>query len=191
MRKWICGLLALFLAFSAAGCRIETETKHGESSSYYFYYTDMSETKLEREPYEPEEVSVDYMMADLMQRLNSKAMEGDNVNLLPAEVTINSYRIEETTLTIDFSSSYAKMSKAREVLVRLGIVKMFLQVPGIESVVFTLDGTELLDSREQPVGAMNLASFADFSEAGDTSSYCRGTFTLYFTDKTGKRIFYD
>ena len=189
MRTKICSLLALFLVLSAiTGCTVETEKKKEESSSYYFYYVNMNETELEREIYEPKEVSTEYMMVDLMQRLNNKAMEGDNVNLLPADVTINSYRIEEAALTIDFSGSYADMSSAREVLVRLGTVKTFLQVPGIESVRFTLDGAEFLDFREQPVGAMTMSSFADFSEIGDTSSYCRGSFTLYFTDKTGTRL---
>lgn len=48
--------------------------------------------------------------------------------------------------------------------VRAGVVKSFLQVPGITAVRFTVENEELLDSRGNPVGDMTEDTFADLQE---------------------------
>lgn len=189
MKKLICMLLsAVLLCMPLAGCTVEVqEDKKEVANKFYFYYMDADATTLRREEYKPEEPSTEFMLKELMQRLNRKAMEGERINLLPEEVEINSYTIAENALVIDFNGSYNKMSRAREVLVRAGVVKTFIQVPGITSLEFTVNGRELLDSREQPVGSMTNADFMEFT-GDDTDSYCSETFTLYFTDKKGKKL---
>lgn len=163
------------------------EEKKDAGNRYYFYYINKDATGLAKEQYIPEEESADFMLKDLMQRLNNKAMEGERINLLPEEVEMSSYTISDSALVIDFNSSYSKMSRAREILVRAGVVKTFLQVPGFTSVQFTVNGKELLDSREQPVGSMNSNYFSELS-GNDMDAYCYGTFPLYFTDKSGKKL---
>lgn len=189
MKKWIYMILSAVLScILLAGCKVEVpEEKKEAGNSYCFYYINKDATELLKENYTPEEESGEFMLKDLMQRLNNKAMEGERINLLPEEVEMTSYNIAETTLVIDFNSSYHKMSRAREILVRAGVVKTFLQIPGVSSVQFTVNGKELLDSREQPVGSMTSTSFAEVTGT-DADSYCYGTFTLYFTDKTGKKL---
>lgn len=187
MKKLMSILLSAVLACALlAGCTVETREEK-EAARYYFYYLNKDATGLEKEQYLPSEESADFMLKDLMQRLNNKAMEGERINLLPEEVEMTSYNIAESTLVIDFNSSYQKMSRAREILVRAGVVKTFLQVPGFTSVQFTINGKELTNSREQPVGNMTSSSFANLS-GSDTDAYCYGTFTLYFTNKAGKKL---
>lgn len=189
MKKLICMILSAVLScILLAGCKVEVrEDKKEAGNSYYFYYINRDATGLEKEKYEPEEESADFMLKDLMQRLNNKAMEGERINLLPEEVGMTSYNIADSTLVIDFNSNYYKMSRAREILVRSGVVKTFLQVPGFSSVQFTVNGKELLNSKEQPVGSMTNTTFAELSGT-EPDAYCYGTFTLYFTDKTGKKL---
>lgn len=189
MKKLIWMILSAVLScILLTGCKVEgQEEKKETGNSYYFYYINKDATGLEKEKYEPKEESADFMLKDLMQRLNKKAMEGERINLLPEEVEMTSYNIVESVLAIDFNNNYYKMSRAREILVRAGVVKTFVQVPGVSSVQFSVNGKELLDSREKPVGSMNNASFTELS-GKDTDSYCYGTFTLYFTDKTGKKL---
>ena len=79
------------------------------------------------------------------------------------------------------------MSAAREILVRAGVVKSFLQVPGITAVRFTVENEELLDSRGNPVGDMTEDTFAEFT-GNEPDAYCSNTFTLYFTDKEGTHL---
>lgn len=189
MKKIVSMILSVVLMCAAlTGCTVETREDNKDAANrYYFYYLNKDATGLAREKYIPEEERADFMLKDLMQRLNNKAMEGERINLLPEEVEMTSYNIAGSTLVIDFNSSYYKMSRAREILVRAGVVKTFLQVPGFTSVQFTVNGKELLDSREQPVGNMMSGSFTNISGT-DTDAYCYGTFTLYFTNKSGKRL---
>lgn len=189
MKKLVSMILSGVLAcILLSGCTVENrEDVKDTVNRYFFYYINKDATELLKEPYRPETESADFMLKDLMQRLNNKAMEGERINLLPEEVEMTSYNIVESTLVIDFNNGYTKMSRAREILVRSGVVKTFLQVPGFTAVQFTVNGKELRDSREQPVGSMTGAYFSELSGA-EADSYCYGTFTLYFTDKTGKRL---
>lgn len=189
MKKLIGILLSAALLCSLlAGCTVEVQEEKKEvGNKFYFYYMNADASTLLREEFVPEEESAEFMLKELMQRLNRKAMEGERINLLPEEVEINSYTIADSALVIDFNGNYSKMSRAREILVRAGVVKTFSQVPGIASLEFTVNGRPLLDSREQPVGKMTNASFAEFG-GSDSDSYTTETFTLYFTDKKGKKL---
>lgn len=189
MKNIATKILSILLACALlAGCSIEVqEEKSNAGNEYYFYYINKDATGLKKEKYVPEEESADFMLKDFMQRLNNKALEGERINLLPEEVEMTSYMVADTSLVIDFNSAYSKMSRAREILVRAGVVKTFLQIAGVSSVRFTINGAELMDSREQPVGNMNNASFTELG-GSDANAYCYGTFTLYFTDKTGKKL---
>lgn len=190
MKKKLSIFLAVLLAcISLAGCTIEVEEAQQEEEdiSYSIYYLSTDETELEKETYMPKEDDAEFMIRDLMQRLGKKAAEGEEINLLPKEVTINSYTSQEEVLIIDFNGQYSKMSRAREILVRAGIVKMFVQIPGIQSVRFTVDGQELTDSKNQKIGEMDADTFVEYS-GKDMDSYRYDTFTLYFTDKTGTKL---
>lgn len=180
-------LLSVMTCLIFAACQVEVqEEKAEDGSSYYFYYIDKDETKLKRERYKPQEDSAEFMLQDLMQRLNNKALEGEAINLLPKDVVMN-YQIEGEKLIIDANSKYEEMSRAREILVRAGVVKTFLQVPGIASVTFTINGAELTDSKGQPVGEMTNSTFVELL-GSDKDTYRYDTLTLYFTDKTGKKL---
>ena len=54
------------------------------------------------------------------------------------------------------------MSRTRELLVRAGIVKIFLQVPGVESVEICVGKKPLTDTRGEEVGVMNNDTFVEF-----------------------------
>lgn len=187
MKKFLSMFMAvLLICIPLAGCTIEVEEEPQEEAavSYHIYYLSSDATELIEEDYIPKEETTEYMLKDLMQRLGKKAAEGEEINLLPKEVTINSYKQQENVLIIDFNSQYSKMSRAREVLVRAGIVKTFIQVPGIGAVRFTVGGEDLKDSRNAVVGEMTEDTFVEYSDE-NLDSYRYDTFTLYFTDKTG------
>ena len=138
------------------------------------------------EAYSPEETTVEYMLKDMMQRINNREADKEDIGLLPDEVQMN-YSIEDNVLVVNFNSKYQEMSGARELLVRAGVVKTFLQVPGITAVRFTVENEDLLDSRGEPVGEMTEDTFAEFS-GSEPDAYCSNTFTLYFTDKEGQHL---
>ena len=188
MKKiWKLLLPVLLLCIAVSGCSIEEESRQEEDSKYRFYYLNASETGLESEAYTPKEETADFMLPDLMSRLNAKEDSLAGISLLPEEVEITSYQIADTVLNVEFNSRYKKMSAAREVLTRAGIVKTLVQIPGIQAVKFYIGHEELKNSKKEPVGEMNENTFAEVSSK-DIGTYRSDTFTLYFTDKEGKHL---
>lgn len=188
MRKKISMIITvLILSLLTAGCSVEVhEDPNKKEPVYYLYDINADETQLQKVDYFPEETTAEYLLKDMMQRINTRESGQDGINLLPDEVQMN-YSIEGQTLVVNFNSQYSNMSRARELLVRAGIVKTFLQIPGIASVRFTIENEELLDSRGQAVGDMTADTFAEFT-GNEPDAYCSNTFTLYFTDKEGKKL---
>ena len=136
-------ITALILSILMAGCSVEVHEDPGkQDAKYYLYDISPDETQLQKE-------TADYMLKDMMQRMNSQQTDSQNrISLLPEGVQMN-YSIEEDVLVVNFNSQYSSMSRARELLVRAGVVKTFLQVPGIDSVRFTIENEDLTDSKGQ------------------------------------------
>ena len=127
------------------------------------------------------------MLRNFSESLNNRETREDGISLFPDGVKISSYSIQDGVLNVEFNEAYDKMSRTRELLVRAGIVKIFLQVPGVDSVEIYVGKKPLTDTRGEEVGAMNNDTFVEFSGSdGDVYSY--DTFTLYFTNKNGDKL---
>ena len=115
-------ITALILSILAAGCSVEIHEDSGkQDAKYYLYDISSDETQLQKESYSPEETTADYMLKDMMQRMNSQQTDSQNrVSLLPEGVQMN-YSVEEDVLVVNFNSQYSSMSRARELLVRAGV----------------------------------------------------------------------
>lgn len=187
MKKKIFMIITvLMLCLLAGGCSVEVQNDPNTQSVYYLYDISADETQLEKVDYNPEETIAEYMLKDMMQQMNQKEDDVERISLLPDDVQMN-YSVEGEVLVVNFNSQYTQMSKAREILVRAGVVKTFLQVPGISAVRFTVENQDLTDSKGESVGEMTADTFAEFS-GNEPDAYCSTTFTLYFTDKDGQNL---
>ena len=187
MKKKIFMIITvLMLCLLAGGCSVEVQNDPNTQSVYYLYDISADETQLENVDYNPEETTAEYMLKDMMQQMNQKEDDVERISLLPDDVQMN-YSVEGEVLVVNFNSQYTQMSKAREILVRAGVVKTFLQVPGISAVRFTVENQDLTDSKGESVGEMTADTFAEFS-GNEPDAYCSTTFTLYFTDKDGQNL---
>ena len=187
MKKKIFMIITvLMLCLLAGGCSVEVQNDPNTQSVYYLYDISADETQLEKVDYNPEETTAEYMLKDMMQQMNQKEDDVERISLLPDDVQMN-YSVEGEVLVVNFNSQYTQMSKAREILVRAGVVKTFLQVPGISAVRFTVENQDLTDSKGESVGEMTADTFAEFS-GNEPDAYCSTTFTLYFTDKDGQKL---
>lgn len=176
-----CILLGLVAYLTLAGKNPNTEQK------YSFYYINSEETKLKEETYKPEEETAEVMLRDFSERLNNRETRDDGISLFPEGVKISSYSIKDGVLRLEFSDAYSKMSRTRELLVRNGVVKLFIQVPGIDYVEIYVGKKPLTDTKGEEVGVMNSDTFVEFS-GSDSDVYSYDTFTLYFTNKNGDRL---
>lgn len=187
MKKKIFMIITvLMLCLLAGGCSVEVQNDPNTQSVYYLYDISADETQLEKVDYDPEETTAEYMLKDMMQKMNQKEKDVERISLLPDDVQMN-YSVEGDVLVVNFNSQYTQMSKAREILVCAGVVKTFLQVPGISAVRFTVENQDLTDSKGESVGEMTADTFAEFS-GNEPDAYCSTTFTLYFTDKDGQNL---
>lgn len=109
-------ITALILSILAAGCSVEIHEDSGKQDAKYLYDISSDETQLQKESYSPEETTADYMLKDMMQRMNSQQTDSQNrISLLPEGVQMN-YSVEEDVLVVNFNSQYSSMSRARNYL---------------------------------------------------------------------------
>ena len=190
MKKLFSAVLALVLACSLlTGCTVETQEEKVDSGSnqYYLYYVNKDETKVVKERYQPEQESAEFMLQDFTGILNAQEGSGDNLALLPSGVQLVTYRLNESLLELEFNSDYSKMSRAREILVRAGVARTFLQIPGVTGIKIFIESEELKDSKGQAVGVIDGNTFVEMW-GSDKDAYRYDTFTLYFSDKTGEHL---
>ena len=190
MKRVISMLLFLLLTVcAAAGCQVETEeVQNTGATGYYHYYLSADETELLKESYTPENEAAQSMVQELLIALSDPEAGEGQMAVLPAAVSIEEYELgEDGVLTIDFNRAYNDMSKSREILVRAGVVKSFVQVPGIRAVLFLVNGDPLTDSRGEPLGEMNGNIFVSYP-GEDMDAYCDETFVLYFADRAGEHL---
>ena len=88
-------ITALILSILATGCSVEIHEDPGkQDAKYYLYDISSDETQLQKKSYSPEETTADYMLKDMMQRMNSQQTDSQNrVSLLPEGVQMN-YSVE-------------------------------------------------------------------------------------------------
>ena len=190
MKKLFSAVLALVLACSLlTGCTVETQEEKVDSGSnqYYLYYVNKDETMVVKERYQPEQESAEFMLQDFTGILNAQEGSGDNLALLPSGVQLVTYRLNESLLELEFNSDYSEMSRAREILVRAGVARTFLQIPGVTGIKIFIESEELKDSKGQAVGVIDGNTFVEMW-GSDKDAYRYDTFTLYFTDKTGEHL---
>ena len=190
MKKLFSAVLALVLACSLlTGCTVETQEEKVDSGSnqYYLYYVNKDETKVVKERYQLEQESAEFMLQDFTGILNAQEGSGDNLALLPSGVQLVTYRLNESLLELEFNSDYSKMSRAREILVRAGVARTFLQIPGVTGIKIFIESEELKDSKGQAEGVIDGNTFVEMW-GSDKDAYRYDTFTLYFTDKTGEHL---
>lgn len=190
MKRVFRAVMALVLVLGLlTGCSVENQGEKTESVSnqYYLYYLNKDETKVTKVQYYPEQESAEFMLQDFMGHLNGQEGSGENQPLLPSGVQLVTYRLNEGLLELEFNSEYSNISRTREILVRAGVARTFLQIPGVTGVKIFIGSQELKDSKGQAVGVLDGNTFVEMW-GSDKDAYRYDTFTLYFTDKTGEHL---
>lgn len=174
----------LLLALLLAGCKGGDSSK--ESRAYTIYYTNLAGTRLEEKRYVPTADRFDGILTELLEQFASPSYS-DVVSAMPLGVSINSYTMGVDDLQVDFNAAYLGLSNVQEILLRAGIVKTLVQLPGVTRVRLSVDGQPLKDSDGREVLAMNEDSFIDSREEG-INSYHYVTLDLYFSNATGDKV---
>ena len=150
------------VAFSGCGKK-ETESK------YKIYYVNEEQGEVLAESFVPSEETTQTMLEEMTEKLNKKNAEG------------------HTLLPVDFNQEYHDLNPVDEVLLRASIVKDYVQIPNIYLVTITAEGTPIVDSQGQEIGAMSLDSFLE-NTGKEIMAYQYKELNLYFTNEEGNQL---
>lgn len=180
-RKVTALVMALVLgsvAFSGCGKK-ETESK------YKIYYVNEEQGEVLAEGFVPSEETTQTMLEEMTEKLNKKNAEGHT--LLPENIEIQSCVDDDGMIRVDFNQEYHDLNPVDEVLLRASIVKDYVQIPNIYLVTITAEGTPIVDSQGQEIGAMSLDRFLE-NTGKEIMAYQYKELNLYFTNEEGNQL---
>lgn len=166
------------VAFSGCGKK-ETESK------YKIYYINEEQGEVLAESFVPSEETTQTMLEEMTEKLNKKNAEGHT--LLPENIEIQSCVDDDGMIRVDFNQEYHDLNLVDEVLLRASIVKDYVQIPNIYLVTITAEGTPIVDSQGQEIGAMSLDSFLE-NTGKEIMAYQYKELNLYFTNEEGNQL---
>lgn len=166
------------VAFSGCGKK-ETESK------YKIYYVNEEQGEVLAESFVPSEETTQTMLEEMTEKLNKKNAEGHT--LLPENIEIQSCVDDDGMIRVDFNQEYHHLNPVDEVLLRASIVKDYVQIPNIYLVTITAEGTPIVDSQGQEIGAMSLDSFLE-NTGKEIMAYQYKELNLYFTNEEGNQL---
>ena len=166
------------VAFSGCGKK-ETESK------YKIYYINEEQGEVLAESFVPSEETTQTMLEEMTEKLNKKNAEGHTQ--LPENIEIQSCVDDDGMIRVDFNQEYHDLNPVDEVLLRASIVKDYVQIPNIYLVTITAEGTPIVDSQGQEIGAMSLDSFLE-NTGKEIMAYQYKELNLYFTNEEGNQL---
>lgn len=188
MRRWIYGIMLLFLVLMTAGCK---SRGNGEEDSrvYKIYYLNAAGTKLAPQDYKTETVDRDTLIQELLEQFLTVPKDLDSQAALSDKVTMNKYQQEDVVLYLYFDAGYgsrSNMNASREILCRAALAKTLTQIEGIDYINIYVGDQPLLDGKGNPVGML---SGSDFVESiSDVNAFEKTELVLFFTDEAGEKL---
>lgn len=157
-------------------------------TKYYLYSMNKDGTAITSKEFTPATIDTDSFLNDMSQRLNRETSDvTDYIDLLPEGVRIEFAGVSDGILTVDLSKAYTSLDSEDQILIRYAIVMNYIQIIGVDSVTFTVNGKPLKDSNDEDIGLVRADDFLEF-ENGSFNSYRYESLTLYFQDKSEEKI---
>ena len=182
LRIWTAAVLICVLLTGCAGAM-----QNPSDNVIYVYYLNQEEDALVSMSYIPTLQMSKDLVEELRDELCRTPASESSECLLPDNVVMEIISVEDRTLTLRFPETYYDMEKTREVLVRAGIVRTFVQIEGIDRVQFYIGESPLTDADGNPVGLMRRETFVDNS-AQLLNNYERNAVRLFFANEKGDKL---
>lgn len=190
-------LLLVLFGILVAGCASAADSEEDTSGQesigdgvIRLYYLDADEDSFHTVDYTLENTE-DPLLAsyEVVSRL-SDTEDSHTEIYKPAiydDVVVNSISIDGVEETVDLGVGYRQLDAAEAILLRAAMVKSLVQIDGVESVRFTINGDSLLDSDDNPIGPMTKDTFI-LEEEADSLYDSEETVTLYYADMEGSGL---
>lgn len=184
MKKWLKICLFLGICYLFIACGMEPEE---QETGYQVWYINQKETKLDYECKELYGNDTNMLFKELLTLLRSSPEDEKYKPVLPENIHIEKYELENNQLYLDFSAEYLNMSKPYEVLCRAAIVRTLCQLPEVDYVGFRVNGQPLLDLNGKAIGLMNQEHFIE-NAGEEINAYKTADLKLYYTNATGDKL---
>lgn len=175
-------LLVCLLALTACG-----QKKESGKPVYQVYYVNNSETKVEMHEHEMEAVTLEEQMGELIACLSTMPEKLEYKAPLAMGFQLLDMDYEDGKIQLDVNAAYKEMPPTTEVLVRAAIVRTLTQLPEITYVSITVEGSQLYDNMDNPVGWMSADQFID-NNGNEINTYELVRVKLYFANESGDKL---
>lgn len=154
---------------------------------YNIYYINEEVTSVVTQQYHTTDTDTNQLVDELLVQLYSEPEDKDSYVSKPDTVNIENYVITDKMINIYFDDSYNNMDNLSELLCRAALVLTLTQVPGIDYVSIFVDEQPLMDSNNNPIGALQSNDFIDIY--GNTMDMNKTiTTVLYYANEEGDRL---
>ena len=128
--------LAVLLSFICllSGCSFPGSDKDDLQDGLSQDYVNEEGTKLIPDRFNTDKTQTAEQVTAVVENLKNQENGKYKLRLLPENVSIQEYRLENSQVVLDMSSEYGRLEKTREILTRAGLVKSFNQIEGVDSV---------------------------------------------------------
>lgn len=186
MRQLIILIILSCLVLFVYGCG-SSDSSEGIGGGYNVYYVNNSQTALVYQKFKPKNSDTQELVGEILKQLETSTDSIEYICAKPKSVELLGYSLEGDTLSLSFDESYMQMEKSTEILMRMAYVQTLVQISGVTSVEFFINKEPLLDSNQQPIGAMNEDSFVQ-NDGSEINEYEATELILYFASEDGKKL---
>lgn len=184
MRKIGNLLLCLLCLLGLTACG---QKRDDIENIYSVYYVSNSETKVEIHEYVMQSDSEKEQLQELIDCLSAVPNKLEYKAPLSMGFQLLSVKIEDGKVLLDVDATYKEMPATTEVLVRAAIVRTLTQIPSIDYVGITVEGTQLYDNIGELVGWMSADEFIN-NDGNEINTYELIKVKLYFANESGDKL---
>ena len=184
-------IVFLLVLFTVTACQNKPESYSTgeEDDGITLYYLNPEGTKLVEYWFAYEEKTDD--TKEEVELIMKQLQESPDLSQYKAVVTesmgFQKATVQNSYVSLDFTSGYGKLEPVSEVLCRAAIVKSMTQLPKVSNVEITINGQPITNQDGQVIGIMNGDSFVtDDSTFSNYGLY--GEVSLYFANKKGTKL---
>lgn len=178
--KRVLTIMLLFMVSLLTACSDSNSKLDKQENEYQIYYIDGKTSGIISEGYVPLSQTKEQLIVELLEALQSDPSNMVYKRAIPDGVTIKDYNVVDEQLVLNFDTKYSELKGISEVLCRATIVKTLSQIPGIDFVLFNVNGQPLIDSNGIQTGLMTAEFFIE--NTGAETNYKA---TLYYANETG------
>lgn len=184
MKKWNSILLFLFCLLVLGACGRKQES--GENI-YQVYYVSNTETKVEMHEHQVQGTTTEQQLDELIECLSTMPEKLEYKAPFAMGFSLLDVSLEEERVLLNVDAAYKEMPPTTEVLVRAAIVRTLTQIPEISYVGINVEGEQLYDNLENPVGWMSADQFID-NDGNEINTYELVRVSLYFANEGGDQL---